>query len=82
MNETDTGVVGAYDAKTHFSELLAGGEEITITRRGSAVARLIPSKSVSTAEDRARAIESMRELAARNRLNGLRIKDLIAEGRK
>jgi prevent-host-death family protein len=37
--------VGAFEAKTHLSELLVAveaGEEITITRRGKAVARLVP----------------------------------------
>lgn len=40
--------VGVHEAKTNLSELLrlvAGGEEITITRRGEAVARLIPAVS-------------------------------------
>lgn len=85
MNATNMNAVGAYEAKTHFSELLArvaGGEEITITRHGSPVARLIPAKSNSTTDDRREAIRSMRELASRNRLAGLRVKDLIAEGRK
>jgi prevent-host-death family protein len=38
--------VGAFEAKTHFSQLLARverGEEIVITRRGKAVARLVPA---------------------------------------
>ena len=37
--------VGAFEAKTHLSELLAaveGGETVTITRRGKAVAQLTP----------------------------------------
>lgn len=37
--------VGAFEAKTHLSDLLAAveaGEEITITRRGRPVARLVP----------------------------------------
>ena len=37
--------VGAFEAKTHFAQLLQRverGEEITITRRGRAVARLVP----------------------------------------
>lgn len=37
--------VGVHEAKTTLSELLrrvAGGEEITITRRGDVVARLVP----------------------------------------
>jgi prevent-host-death family protein len=37
--------IGAFEAKTHLSELLdlaAVGERITITRRGKAVAMLVP----------------------------------------
>lgn len=37
--------VGAFEAKTHLSELLAAaeaGESVTITRRGHPVARLVP----------------------------------------
>lgn len=39
--------VGVHEAKTHLSRLLervAAGEEITITRRGEAVARLLPAE--------------------------------------
>lgn len=39
--------VGAFEAKTHFSALLERaerGEEITITRRGKAVAKIVPVK--------------------------------------
>ena len=38
--------VGAFEAKTHFSQLLdkvANGETITITRHGEPVAQLIPA---------------------------------------
>jgi prevent-host-death family protein len=78
-------IIGAYDAKTRFSELLEkvmGGEEITITRHGTPVARLIPIRPTASAESRREAILAMRKLAGRNRLDGLQIKDLIAEGRK
>jgi prevent-host-death family protein len=78
-------VVGAYEAKTRFSELLervAGGDEITITRHGTPIARLIPIRPASSVESRQAAISAMRELAGRNQLQGLRIKDLISEGRK
>lgn len=37
--------VGVHEAKTHLSQLLnlvAGGEEVSITRRGTVVARLVP----------------------------------------
>lgn len=40
-------VVGSFEAKTHFAELLSRaerGEEITITRRGKPVARLVPAE--------------------------------------
>jgi prevent-host-death family protein len=85
MKASSASVVGAYDAKTHFSELLervAGGEVITITRHGSPVARLVPARMISSVEDRQEAILAMRRIAGRNRLGGLRVKDLIAEGRK
>ncbi len=78
-------MVGAYDAKTHFSDLLErveAGEEITITRHGSPVARLVPVKRTTTAVERRAAIEAMRKLAEGNSLGGLRIKDLIEEGRR
>ena len=85
MEASGARVVGAYDAKTHFSELLdrvAAGEEITITRHGSAVARLIPVRAAPTEASRREAIRLMRQLASRNQLGDLRVKDLIAEGRK
>jgi prevent-host-death family protein len=77
--------VGAYDAKTHFSQLLGrveGGEEVTITRHGAPVARLVPVKPKPTRRQRQHAIEAMRKLAKGNRLGGLKIKDLINEGRR
>jgi len=76
--------IGAYDAKTRFSEILervAGGEEFTITRHGSPVAKLVPVKKQTTVEERRLAIESMIELSQRLSLGGLKIKDLINEGR-
>lgn len=78
-------VIGAYEAKTRFSELLElaeAGEEITITRHGNPVARLVPIRTPSTPESRREAIEKMRELADRLRLDGLKVKDLISEGRR
>ena len=43
--------VGVHEAKSHLSELLeqvAAGEEITITRRGEEVARLVPATRPAT----------------------------------
>ena len=60
--------VGAYDAKTHFSELLervVKGEEVTITRHGAPVARMVPIHRKTNREQRRAAIEAMREVGAR-----------------
>ncbi len=76
--------LGAYEAKTHLSSLLdrvAQGEEFTITKHGVPVARLIPVGSRSRANVRA-AIQAIRELRKGNRLEGLKIRDLIEEGRR
>ncbi len=76
--------IGAYDAKTRFSELIervAEGEEFTITRHGSPVARLVPVKKQTTVQQRREAIEKMIELSKRLTLGRLKIKDLINEGR-
>lgn len=77
--------IGAYEAKTHFSELLErveNGEELTITRHGSPVARMIPVRRKMTSEQRRKAIDAMRKLAKGLTLGRLRIKDLRAEGRR
>lgn len=73
-----------YDAKTHFSELLERiqrGEEITITQHGNPIARLIPVQHFSTESARRAAILAMQELASRQSLKGLRVKDLKNKGR-
>lgn len=85
MNGSSLTTVGAYEAKTRFSQLLErveAGEEIIITRHGHPVARLIPAQAVHSIERRIETIRKMRELAQRNRLDGLCIEDLIAEGRR
>jgi prevent-host-death family protein len=85
MNAPSTNIVGAYDAKTHFSELLErveAGEQVTITRHGTPVAHLVPVRPRPTAEERRAAIEAIRKFAKGNSLRGLTIKDLIREGRR
>jgi prevent-host-death family protein len=57
--------VGAFEAKTHLGQLLERverGEEITITRRGRAVARLVP---VAVGHDREAALATFRRLGER-----------------
>ena len=67
--------IGAFEAKTKLGQLLdrvEAGEEIVITRRGKVVARLVPPGEA------ARRIREMRKGVT---LGGLRIKDLVSEGR-
>ena len=66
--------IGAFEAKTRLSELLAAaeaGESITITRRRAPVARLVPA---AAREDRSAALT--RIAALRRRLG-----DRLADGR-
>jgi prevent-host-death family protein len=77
--------VGAYEAKTHLSELLEkveAGEEIMITKHGAPVAKLVPVKKEASTQERAAAIRRIQKLGTRLSLTGLKIKDLIAEGRR
>jgi prevent-host-death family protein len=75
--------VGAYEAKTHLPKLLervAKGYRITITKHGVPVAILQPydpQKSV----DVQNVIKELRDFRANNRLDGLSIREMIAEGR-
>jgi prevent-host-death family protein len=62
--------VGAFEAKTHFAQLLERvqrGEEITITRRGKPVARLVP---VAAEHDPEVAMAIFRCLRARAKQQG------------
>lgn len=77
--------VGAYDAKTHFSELLEkveSGEEFTITKHGTPVAKLVPIKKTLTTAERRKVIEAWINRPNKPTLGGLKIRDLINEGRR
>jgi prevent-host-death family protein len=81
---TSMKTIGAFEAKTHFSELLdlaAMGERYTITKRGKPVAMLVPLEEEprTTPEEAVAAIRSARVGAS---LAGDRLKDLIEEGRR
>ena len=76
--------VGAFEAKNTLGTLLdlvERGEEVVITRRGRPVARLVREK---TGPDRERARQAAADILENARgvtLGGLRIRDLIEEGR-
>jgi len=76
--------IGAFEAKNKLGTLLdwvENGEEVLITRHGKAVARLVPAEP---AFNRAKARQVARGLLDASHgvtLGGLKIKDLINEGR-
>lgn len=75
--------VGLFDAKTRLSELVEqvaqGGEDILITRRGKAVARLVALANESAVE-RSLALLLAARLASTPGSESVR--DLIDEGRR
>lgn len=76
--------IGAFEAKNRLGALLdevQRGTEIVITRRGKAVAKLVPA---AAGHDRKAARAAVARIKARRKgvtLAGLKIKDLITEGR-
>ena len=76
--------IGAFEAKNRLSELLKlveNGQEVTITRHGKPVARLVPPEPA----DRARilkALEELKKMRKQRKLDGLTLKELINAGRK
>jgi prevent-host-death family protein len=77
--------LGAFEAKNRFGTLLdwvEKGEEVVITRRGKVVARLVPG---GTGFDRKKAAKAVADILARRAgvtLGGMKLKDLVAEGRR
>ena len=81
--------VGSFEAKTKLAELLdkvEAGETVTITRRGKAVAKLVPAAVDAEERARRRAFiqEVKRKRAAwdRGAKPGATIADLIKAGRR
>ena len=78
--------VGCCKARARFSQLLtrvAAGESIIITRRGEEVAYLVPPPQKSFSRERFERARAQWEKARKNvKLKGLKIRDLINEGRR
>ena len=77
--------IGAFEAKNKLGQLLdwvEAGEEVVITRRGRIVARLVPPRPAVDRERAREAAAAIRAMSKAVRLRGLKIKDLIAEGRR
>ena len=80
----NTITIGAFEAKTKFSEILdliGKGASFTITRHNKPVAK-ISAPDEDEAQRRIEAGKAIRELSKNYTLGGLKIKDLIEEGRK
>jgi len=76
--------VGAFEAKNKLGQLLdqvEHGEEIVITRRGHAIAKLVPAELGFDRAKARRAVAGILELSKGVTLGGLKVKDLISEGR-
>lgn len=79
--------VGSYEAKTHLPRLLERvehGETIVITRHGKPIAKLVPAEPAKARPDVSRAVAEMLAFRDQNgpKLKGLKVRDLIEEGRR
>jgi prevent-host-death family protein len=76
--------IAAFEAKNKLGTLLdwvENGEEVLITRRGKAVARLVPAEPGFDRAKARRAADGILEARRGVTLGGLKIKDLVNEGR-
>jgi prevent-host-death family protein len=76
--------VSTYEAKNRLSALLAEvarGVDVTITRRGLPVAKLVPATPMFDPEKARAAAAGLRDTSRGVTLGGLSIKDLIDDGR-
>lgn len=63
--------IGAFEAKNtlgHLLDLVEQGEEVVITRRGKAVARLVPARPVIGRDEALAAVARIRARAEQQRL--------------
>jgi prevent-host-death family protein len=77
--------VGAFEAKNRFGQLLdwvAQGEEVTITRHGKEVARLVPAGGGFNRDTARAAAQRIRAMSKGVTLGNREIRDLIDEGRR
>ncbi len=78
--------IGAYEARTHFSEVLREverGETVTVTRHGVAIARIVPIRDAMT--DASSVIDALRRFREEQHVRlgpGITIRELIEEGRR
>ncbi|OGA24470.1 MAG: hypothetical protein A3H34_03810 [Betaproteobacteria bacterium RIFCSPLOWO2_02_FULL_67_19] len=78
--------IGIYDARSRLSELVGrveSGEEVVLTRRGRAVARLVRAEEGTRNKARAEAVRRIRALRKRMnlRISRAEVRRAMAKGR-
>jgi prevent-host-death family protein len=76
--------VGAYEAKTHLSQLIeevTRGGQVAITKNGTPVALLIPVPSTQKPDAR-EVIRQLQEFRRGITLGGISVREMIEEGRR
>lgn len=79
------GTVGAFEAKTHLSELLnrvSKGETITITRHGVPAAMLVPVGGTGKALTHKDIVDGMRALRKQIKPDTMSVREMVEEGRR
>lgn len=77
--------VGAFEAKTHLSDLLdrvSRGETITITRHGSPAAMLVPIGPTGKKLTHREIVQGMRALRKRIKPDSMTVREMVEEGRR
>ena len=77
--------VGAFEAKTHLSDLLdrvSKGETITITRHGVPAALLVPVGETAKKLTHQEIVEGMRALRKRIKPDRMSVREMVEEGRR
>lgn len=76
--------IGSSEFEANSADLLRlveSGEEVTVTRDGRAIARIIPVQPALLSEQRGELIQRWLERSSHPTLGGLSARDLINEGR-
>ena len=80
MSEVD--VAEATGRLGDLLDQVEAGQEVAITRYGKVVAKLVPAGPAFDREQASAAAERIREMRKGVTLGGIKIKDLIEEGRR
>jgi prevent-host-death family protein len=77
--------IGAFEAKTHLSELLervSRGERFRITRHGVPAALLVPVTEAAPKLTHKEVVEGMRALRKRVKPGKMSVREMVEEGRR